>query len=108
MSGARTRAQVITALARHIGAERGITAQELAEELGLSARELRRHISELREEGVAVCGHPQTGYFIARDDSELEGTCAFLRSRALHSLRLESRLRRIPLEDLIGQLRLPT
>lgn len=103
------RAQVLADLYRgHIGQRNGITAHDLAERLGIPERKLREHISALREEGVAVCGHPSTGYYIAANSEEMETTCAFLRSRALHSLHLESRLRNIPLPDLLGQLKLPT
>jgi hypothetical protein len=55
-----------------------------------------------------VCGHPATGYFIASNREELEETCQFLRSRAMHSLVLEAKLRGLPLADLVGQLRLKT
>jgi biotin operon repressor len=99
---------VAAALSRHRGRDNGITACQLAGELGMAERTLRHFISDLRDEGIAVCGHPTTGYYIADTADELERTCAFLRSRAMHSLVLESRLRKIPLPDLIGQLRLNT
>jgi hypothetical protein len=63
---------------------------------------------EASEEGHAICGTPSHGYYIAADAAELEETCEFLRSRALHSLNLESKLRKIPLPDLLGQLHVPT
>ncbi|MCZ7655553.1 MAG: hypothetical protein M5R42_16810 [Rhodocyclaceae bacterium] len=53
-------------------------------------------------------GTPRDGYYIAASGEELEATCQFLRSRAMHSLVLESRLRNVPLPDLIGQMKLPT
>ena len=59
-------------------------------------------------DGVAVCGTPETGYYIAATAAELDQTCAFLRSRAMRSLTLEARLRQIPLPDLLGQLHLRT
>jgi len=103
-----TRHDVMAALARHVGAQRGIRADELAQLLGTNERKLRDFISELRADGVAVCGHPSTGYYIAATASELEDPCRFLRSRAMHSLVLEARLRKIPLPDLLGQLHLET
>lgn len=99
---------VLAALGCHIGAENGITAERLARQIGISTRELRKCISELREQGVAVCGTPRFGYFVARTEEELEDSCAFLRRRALHSLALEARLRKITLPDLIGQMKLRT
>lgn len=95
-------------LQHHIGAENGATAKALAERLECAERDVRFLITELRMDGVAVCGHPKTGYFIAASAEELERTCAFLRSRAMHSLTLESKLRHVPLPDLVGQLRLKT
>lgn len=103
-----TRTDLAVLLEQHIGQANGITAEAIAVQLGCPPRVVRHLVTELREDGVAVCGHPATGYFIAANSEELEQTCAFLRSRAMHSLTLESKLRRVPLPDLIGQLRLKT
>lgn len=102
------RTSVLSVLQGHIGAGRGITAKGLAATSGMTEREVRAQVSALREEGIAVCGHPSTGYFIAETSAELDNTVEYLTSRALHSLRLASRLTRIPLPDLIGQLKLKT
>jgi hypothetical protein len=93
-------------LALRIGARNGITAERLAVMLVVTPRTLRTLISDLRNEGMAICGHPTTGYYIAETAEELQTTCDFLRSRALRSLYLESRLRKVPLAQLIGQLQL--
>lgn len=95
-------------LERRIGRASGITAEQLAGVLGTNERTVRELITELRTDGVAVCGHPASGYFIAATREELEETCQFLRSRAMHSLVLEAKLRGLPLADLVGQLRLKT
>lgn len=95
-------------LALHIGKNNGITAKMLAGVLACSEREVRTLITELRLDGVAVCGTPSTGYYIAATGEELEETCQYLRTRAMHSLMLESKLRRVPLPDLLGQMRLRT
>lgn len=100
--------RVLKVLSGHIGALAGIKAGQLAEATGLPERRVRACISELREDGVAICGHPTTGYYIAQTAEELDRCCQFLRARAMHSLTIESRLRRIPLPDLIGQIKLPT
>jgi biotin operon repressor len=100
--------QLLAVLAQHIGRGKGIKAEQLAEKLGVPERKIRTFISELRDEGNAICGTPHDGYFVAHTPEELEETCAFLRNRALHSLRLESRLRNVPLADLLGQLHVPT
>jgi hypothetical protein len=106
---ARQRALLIQRLAAsHIGASRGIGARALAGALGVRERVLRLLISDAREDGIAIAGTPDTGYFIAETAAELEDCCAFLRSRAMHSLHIEAQLRRMPLADLLGQLHLPT
>jgi predicted esterase YcpF (UPF0227 family) len=102
------KAHVLTVLTRHIGKGNGISVKQLEQQTDMLPRLIRRHISDLREEGHAVCGTPADGYYIAANADELEHTCEFLRGRAMHSLMLESRLRKIPLTDLIGQLHLPT
>jgi biotin operon repressor len=103
-----TASNVLNQLSHHIGKGNGIGVKQLATMLDIDERYTRKFISDLREEGHAICGTPQDGYYIAETAEELEHTCAFLRNRALHSLHLESRLRKIPLSDLIGQLHVPT
>lgn len=92
----------------HTGHENGITCETLAFRLGISERDVRTLVTELRQDGHAVCAHPATGYFIARDDNELQTTIRFLTDRALKSLLIAAQLKRMPLADLVGQLRLPT
>lgn len=93
---------------RHVGEANGIGASALARELGLGERQLRRVISAAREQGLALCGHPSTGYYIARTPEELKAAAAFLEHRAMHSLRLLAQMRRVSLPALLGQLQLPT
>lgn len=100
--------QALSLLAHHIGKGNGIGVKQLAQQLGIVERRARKIISDLRQEGHAVCGTPADGYYIAATADELERTCAFLHRRALHSLTLEARLKKIPLADLLGQLHLPT
>ena len=110
-----TRDQVLAALARHVGRDKGVRIQELVYEItgeilrsDGNERRVRAIVSDLREEGVAICAYPGDGYYVAGSAEELEQCCRFLRSRAMHSLVLESRLRKIPLPELLGQLRLNT
>lgn len=105
----QAKALLLQVLARdHTGAARGVGAAALAAKAHTSERYLRTLISAAREEGIAIAGTPTTGYFIAETAEELQQCCAFLRSRAMHSLRIEAQLRRVPLADLLGQLHLPT
>lgn len=99
---------VLAALQHHIGERNGVRAEVLAKRLDINPRRLRSIISELIEDGIAVCGHPASGYYIAQTSTELEATVQFHKSRALHELRKAAALQRIPLPDLIGQLKLPT
>lgn len=92
----------------HLGRRRGVTATVLANRLGVTDRMLRHLVSRAREEGTAVVGTPETGYYLASNADELEECCQFLRSRALHSLRIEARLRKMALPELLGQLRVGT
>jgi biotin operon repressor len=102
-----SKTEVLNALARHQGRENGVSAKRLAEELDMPPRRLRKLISELRDgDGIALCGHPSTGYFMAVTPEELQASCDFLEHRALHSLRLLSRMKKVSLPDLLGQLRL--
>lgn len=95
-------------LMRHLGRGNGITAKQLAAQLDVPPRWIRHLITELREDGVAVCGHPSSGYFIAENDAELEETCEFLYHRAMHSLSLIAKFKNVALPELRGQLRLKT
>lgn len=104
----RNKHQLLALLSRHTGAANGIAVAAIARQLDTLPRSVRTLVSELRDDGIAVCAHPKTGYYIAQTAAELEQTCQFLRARALHSLALEARLRRVPLPDLIGQLHLRT
>lgn len=103
-----TRDQLVAILSRHVGQARGLSVVALAHMLDVPERRVRSLVTEAREDGVAIAATPESGYFIAETTEELETCCEFLRSRAMRSLSLEARLRKIPLLDLIGQLRLPT
>lgn len=101
------RIELLNQLAKHQGASAGITARELSREMGISRRQLRRLISEARdEEGFAICGTPSTGYYMATTPDELESSCRFLIDRAMRSLLLASRMRKVSLATLAGQLKL--
>ena len=102
------KARVLDLLANfHVGQRYGTTGAMLALQAGISTRELRDCVTALREDGIGVCGTPETGYFVAETNHELEEFCIkFLRDRALHSLRLISRLTHTALPDLVGQLKL--
>lgn len=106
---ATVRATLTMLLARdHRGRDNGIHAAELARRVGIVPRELRKLVSLMREDGEPIAATPETGYFIAETPDEIAVCCAFLRQRAMHSLRLEAQMKRISLADLMGQLHLNT
>lgn len=99
------RRQLLQVMQLHVGADNGISMKQLAAKLEADERHTRKVISDLRAEGYALCGLPGSGYYMASTGDELESCCQFLRRRAMHSLHLEARLRRMALPDLIEQLR---
>lgn len=68
------------------GAKNGQDVRSLAFVVGTSERAIRNLVDELIEEGVPVCAHPKTGYYIAETLDEAKAVHDFLRSRGLHSL----------------------
>lgn len=100
--------RLLLVLGDHRGVGNGIGVRDLAAKAMLTERAVRLAVTELRLQGIGVCGRPETGYFLATSAAELEPTLQFIRSRAMTSLVLEARLRNVALPDLIGQLRVPT
>ncbi|MCW5657405.1 MAG: hypothetical protein KIT60_06860 [Burkholderiaceae bacterium] len=101
-----TGAELLNVMARHQGRERGIHAVDLARLCQIPERALRTLISALREEGIAICATPETGYYLAVTPEELQESCRFLHERAMKSLVLASRMQKISLPELLGQLKL--
>ena len=105
-----TKESVMAALQLHVGRERAVRIGGLVHDAThrvtepAAERKARKLISELRIEGVAVCGHPDHGYWLAANDEELEACCAFLHSRAMHSLTVLSRMRKVALPQLLNQM----
>lgn len=108
---------LLAALQNHIGQANGVHVEELAAEaLGISImlvdaaheREVRETVAALRSQGHHICALPNSGYYIAANEQELNATCEFLYDRALTSLAQVAAMKRVSLPDLRGQLRLPT
>lgn len=100
--------QLRTALAGHTGKGNGISSKALAARLGLGdTRYLRKLITQAIEaDGVAICGTPRDGYYIAATAEELVETIEFHDHRAKHELKKAGRLRGM-LGDLFGQTSIP-
>ncbi len=99
-----TKHSLLAVMVHHCGRDKAVSSRELADKVGVTERKVRQLVTECRHDGTAICGHPKSGYFVARNQAELEETLDFLRHRALTSLKLASTLGNIPLGDLIGQL----
>jgi hypothetical protein len=97
---------VLHHLQAHKGRAQGISALALEKLTFISPRRQRSAISLLREAGHPVVGTPETGYYLAQNPDELHECCRFLRSRAMHSLVIEARLKQLSLPELLGQISL--
>lgn len=96
-------------LADHTGRANGISGADLTVKAGLHAsqdRIVRKLITQLRLQGSAIVGTPDTGYFIAQTRAELDEFAKFHRSRALHELTILSRVLKVSIPELAGQLSL--
>jgi len=72
-------------------------------------RKLRKLITDMRREGVAICSVSDSsggGYFLAAAGSELKDYLRRSKIRALRILSRVSRIQKISLPELLGQMRL--
>lgn len=92
--------------AHHQGKQSGIRGRDLALKVGVNQRALRKLISAARFDGLAICGTPVTGYFVALTADELKQSAAFWHARALHSLTMEARVLQVSMGELLGQIQL--
>ncbi|WP_273456382.1 hypothetical protein [Nevskia ramosa] len=111
LNNSMTRDAVLSALAKHVGRENGVTAKALVIEIvGASCpgyeRQLRQCVEQLRDEGIAVCADPAAGYHIARNAAELEMSIQFLVDRINTSARQVRALQKLARPGLTGQSRL--
>lgn len=106
-----TKEVLLAHLKNHIGRTNGVTARKLVTEITgtpstVQERKLRQLVEELRNEGIAVCADPSSGYHIARDAEELQASIRFLTDRIATSARQVRALKRIARPSLHGQRRL--
>lgn len=104
----KSKHDLFSILALRVGAHNGVSVDALARQLDTQPRHVRSLVSDLRMDGIAVCGTPKTGYYIAANAEEMRETIDFLTHRAKHSLTLASRMSNIPMPDLVGQMHLRT
>lgn len=96
--------QLLRILGRRPGCSHKMPAKTLAAVFRCSQMQLHGLVNALRMDGIAVCGHPHGGYFIAETTEEMEETCRFLRDRAMQSLILESKMWGIPSVNVLAGL----
>ena len=100
------KALVLTALQSRIGEARGMHVAELSSVTMLHARICRKAIELLRLDGVQLCGKPETGYYIAATAEELTNTTDWMFKRAAKTLKQISRMTKVALPALVGQINL--
>jgi hypothetical protein len=111
------KARALHELAQHIGRERpigmGLLYSRVFERPWShrinDTRALRQLITRMRFEGIAICStsdHKQPGYYLAAAGTELEDYCRRFTRRALRSLAMVAKARRMSLPELLGQMQL--
>lgn len=104
-----THDQLLAILSKdHIGRDNAIKGEALAVRIGCKVRTIRTLVLKLRENAVAVCGRPETGYYIAENAEEVDATCKLLEAHGLHQLAVAARMRKTTLPELLGQMNLST
>jgi hypothetical protein len=98
--------ELLALLTSHRGASNGIKCATLAAQAALPERQVRKLISDLRFEGAAIVGTPDTGYYIAESAEELKHFTEFYWHRIRHSLAIVSRVTHQSMPSLLGQLSL--
>lgn len=110
--------RLLRIITSHVGKTRSIGMGELYQKVfpGKSwhhrindTRTLRKLITDLRKEGVPICSDAARtggGYYLAAAGSEGEAYCRRLRYQGIRKLMLEARIRKISLEELLGQAQL--
>jgi len=100
---------VLAALHLRVGEQNGIAARDLVIEIthresAADERRMRQIVEKLRSDGHRICAHPETGYFTAATDHELQHTLDFLYRRAATSMRQCAAMNRVAMPELRGQL----
>ncbi len=114
---AECRNRVYANLTSHVGQANAIGMAELYEAVYErpwsnrinDTRKLRVLVTKMRREGVAICSVTDTsggGYYLAAAGSELKDYLRRSKIRALKILARVSKIQRISLPDLLGQMKL--
>ena len=99
--------ELLNLLQAHKGRALGISGADLTVKAGLPAsqdRVVRKLISELRFDGVAIMGTPRTGYYLAESTEEVHEFTEFYWHRIRHSMAIVSRVTKQSIPALMGQM----
>ena len=61
-------------------------SKQLAEYIGLNARDVRLLVQKLRDDGYPICATPEQGYWIARTSLDMDDTMIKLKSHIKNSI----------------------
>lgn len=94
---------VYNILKNHIGKKESITSRGITELTGYGDVMIRSLISSMvGVHGFPICSGGR-GFFIAENQNELDEHCASMQRRAIMILKRVSKLKRLPIEDIIGE-----
>jgi len=104
-------------LQKHHGRQNAISMKDLYEQVFereckdkiTSTRGIRKILTELRELGFPICSAMigrNRGYYIAETAEEIREFCKTMENRAMKTLMLISRIKKLPLPEYLGQLSL--
>lgn len=63
-----------------------MNSKQLAENVGLTSRDVRLLIQKLRDDGYPICATPEKGYWIARTSWDMNDTMVKLKSHIKNSI----------------------
>lgn len=115
ISNEEATSKILMILSRHVGMEKSLDMGSLYERVFDKpytnkinhTRRLRTIITALRQKGVPIgstAAQNGGGYYLVRAGSELDEYCGRLRRAALNKLALESKLRKLSLPELLGEM----
>lgn len=63
-----------------------MNSKQLAEYIGLNARDVRLLVQKLRDDGYPICATPEQGYWMARTSLDMDDTMSKLKAHIKNSI----------------------